>query len=193
MPRAIAPDDLFSFRFVVGADLSPDGTRVVLAQTRIVPGENEDDDEVEHSDLHLLDVESGLVRRLTLSDSTNSSPAISPDGSNVVFAPHAFASRTAKTAHGVIAYATDETVAVIDPAHAGKRVRDVVPYLDSDAPIVADVAASLRFAPTAWRPRWDRPDERGPRPREAQRRPVKHQLLTYPSPHSRRPSTKSGL
>ena len=67
----------------------------------------------------------------------------------VVFAPGAFADRTAKTAHGVIAYAADETVAVIDPAHAGKRVRDVLPYLDSDAPIVADVAASLAYAPTA--------------------------------------------
>ena len=36
----------------------------------------------------------------------------------------------AKTAHGVIAYADDETVAVIDRDHAGKSVRDVVPYLD---------------------------------------------------------------
>ena len=49
MTRAIAPEDLFRFRFVVAADLSPDGTRVVFAQTRIAPGEEEDDDEVEHS------------------------------------------------------------------------------------------------------------------------------------------------
>ena len=85
MPRPIAPEDLFRFRFVVGADLSPDAGRVVFAQTRIAPGENEDDDEVEHSDLHVLDVESGIVRRLTFSDSTNSAPAISPDGSAVAF------------------------------------------------------------------------------------------------------------
>ncbi len=85
MTRAIAPDDLFRFRFVVAADLSPDGTRVVFAQTRIAPGEKEDDDEVEHADLHLLDVESGEVRRLTFNDSTNSAPAISPDGSSVAF------------------------------------------------------------------------------------------------------------
>ena len=85
MARSIVPDDLFSFRFVVGADLSADGTRVVFAQTRIAPGEGEDDDAVEHSDLYLLDVESGEVRRLTLSDSTNSAPAISPDGSRVAF------------------------------------------------------------------------------------------------------------
>ena len=85
MTRATAPDDLFRFRFVVAADLSPDGTRVVFAQTRVAPGEKEDDDDVEHADLHLLDVESGAVRRLTFDDSTNSAPAISPDGAKVAF------------------------------------------------------------------------------------------------------------
>jgi dipeptidyl aminopeptidase/acylaminoacyl peptidase len=92
MTRPIAPDDLFRFRFVVAADLAADGTRVVFAQTRIAPGEDEDDDEVEHSDLHLLEVESGEIRRLTVSDSTNSAPAISPDGSRVAF----MSSRTEK-------------------------------------------------------------------------------------------------
>ena len=67
----------------------------------------------------------------------------------VVFAPGAFGDRAAKTAHGVIAYSSDTTVAVVDPRHAGKRVRDVVPYLDSDAPIVATVAASLAYGPTS--------------------------------------------
>jgi len=55
----------------------------------------------------------------------------------------------AKTAHGVIAYGTDETVVVIDPASAGKRVREAVPYLQSDAPIVANVAQALQYGPTA--------------------------------------------
>ena len=67
----------------------------------------------------------------------------------VVFAPGAFGGREAKTAHGVIAYSRDPVVAVVDPQHAGKRVRDVVPYLHSDAPIVATVRESLRFQPTA--------------------------------------------
>ena len=67
----------------------------------------------------------------------------------VVFAPGAFGDRAAKTAHGVIAYSSDTTVAVVDPRHAGKRVRDVVPYLDSDASIVATVAASLAYGPTS--------------------------------------------
>jgi D-glutamate N-acetyltransferase len=67
----------------------------------------------------------------------------------VVFAPGAFAGRSAKTAHGVIAYSRDTVVAVVDPDHAGKRVRDVVPYLRSDAPIIATVQESLRFGPTS--------------------------------------------
>jgi uncharacterized NAD-dependent epimerase/dehydratase family protein len=66
----------------------------------------------------------------------------------VVLAPGHFATG-AKTAHGVIAYSSDATVAVIDPSCAGKRVRDAVPYLQSDAPIVAHLAGALPFAPTA--------------------------------------------
>jgi len=55
----------------------------------------------------------------------------------------------AKTAHGVIRYGDDEVVAVIDPSAAGRRVRDVLPYLNSDAPIVAGVSDALQFSPTA--------------------------------------------
>ncbi|HTC31695.1 MAG TPA: DUF1611 domain-containing protein [Candidatus Acidoferrum sp.] len=65
-----------------------------------------------------------------------------------ILAPGQFADN-AKTAHGVIAYGSDETVAVIDPENAGKRVRDIVPYLQSDAPIVASVTEALQYAPTA--------------------------------------------
>jgi uncharacterized NAD-dependent epimerase/dehydratase family protein len=66
-----------------------------------------------------------------------------------ILAPHAFATRSAKTAHGVIAYAADKTVAVIDPAFARKRVREVVPYLDSDTQIVASVEEALVYQPTS--------------------------------------------
>jgi uncharacterized NAD-dependent epimerase/dehydratase family protein len=55
----------------------------------------------------------------------------------------------AKTAHGVIRYGGDEIVAVIDPSSAGQRVRDVLAYLDCDAPIVASVAEALKLSPTA--------------------------------------------
>ncbi len=65
-----------------------------------------------------------------------------------ILAPGHFA-HDAKTAHGVIAYSADETVAVIDPASAGRRVREAVPYLRSDAPIVGTVREALAFAPNA--------------------------------------------
>ena len=65
-----------------------------------------------------------------------------------ILAPQRFAD-DAKTAHGVIAYGADVTVAVIDPAHAGKRVRDVLSYLDCEAPIVGTVKEALAFTPTA--------------------------------------------
>ncbi|HZV76807.1 MAG TPA: DUF1611 domain-containing protein, partial [Candidatus Babeliales bacterium] len=55
----------------------------------------------------------------------------------------------AKTAHGVIRYGEDEVVAVIDPSSASRRVRDVLPYLNSDAPIVSNVSEALQFLPTA--------------------------------------------
>lgn len=65
-----------------------------------------------------------------------------------ILAPGCFA-QNAKTAHGVIRYGNDETVAVIDPSCAGQRVRDAVPYLNCDAPIVESVAAALQYGPTA--------------------------------------------
>jgi len=67
----------------------------------------------------------------------------------VAFAPDLFATRSAKTAHGAIGYGRDPVVAVVDPSLRGRRVRDVLPYLDSDVPIVADLAATRPFAPTA--------------------------------------------
>ncbi|MHB8148181.1 MAG: DUF1611 domain-containing protein [Vulcanimicrobiaceae bacterium] len=66
----------------------------------------------------------------------------------VVLAPGRFAS-DAKTAHGVIRYGADTTVAVIDPSLAGKRVSDVVSYLASEAPIVATIRETMRYEPTA--------------------------------------------
>ncbi|HET9394134.1 MAG TPA: DUF1611 domain-containing protein [Candidatus Rubrimentiphilum sp.] len=65
-----------------------------------------------------------------------------------VFAPGEF-ENNAKTAHGVIRHSNDETVAVVDPTCAGRIVRDVVPYLDSNAPVVSSVAEALRFKPSS--------------------------------------------
>jgi uncharacterized NAD-dependent epimerase/dehydratase family protein len=52
-------------------------------------------------------------------------------------------------AHGVIAYSADTVVAVVDPDLAGRRVREVLPYLRSDAPIVASIEAALHLGPTS--------------------------------------------
>lgn len=64
----------------------------------------------------------------------------------LILAPGEFVDN-GKTAHGVIRYSPDETVAVVDPTHAGKRVRDVLPHLQSDAPFVRTVEEGLAFAP----------------------------------------------
>jgi uncharacterized NAD-dependent epimerase/dehydratase family protein len=55
----------------------------------------------------------------------------------------------AKTAYGVIRYAADEVVAVIDQAFAGRRLLEVVPDLGRDAPIVASVGEALGLQPTS--------------------------------------------
>ena len=65
-----------------------------------------------------------------------------------ILAPDRFA-HDAKTAHGVIAYGSDEVVAVIDASLAGRRVCDAVAHLRSTAPIVATVAEALRSEPTS--------------------------------------------
>ncbi|MBV9270630.1 MAG: DUF1611 domain-containing protein [Candidatus Eremiobacteraeota bacterium] len=66
----------------------------------------------------------------------------------IVLAPQQFATN-AKTAHGVIRYGTDEITAVVDPELSGKTVREAVPYLDCDAPIVSAVKDALAYAPDA--------------------------------------------
>ncbi|HZZ00746.1 MAG TPA: DUF1611 domain-containing protein [Candidatus Baltobacteraceae bacterium] len=52
-----------------------------------------------------------------------------------------------KTAHGVLRYRPEQVAAVIDSQHAGKRVREVVPSLPSDTPIVASVREALAYDP----------------------------------------------
>lgn len=54
-----------------------------------------------------------------------------------------------KTAHGVLRYRSDAVVAVIDSSYAGKRVDEVLPWLESRAPIVASLDEAMAYAPTA--------------------------------------------
>jgi uncharacterized NAD-dependent epimerase/dehydratase family protein len=65
-----------------------------------------------------------------------------------ILAPGQFANN-AKTAHGVVRYGEDEIAAVIDSDLAGSTVRAAVPYLPSDAPIVASVREALAYSPDA--------------------------------------------
>jgi uncharacterized NAD-dependent epimerase/dehydratase family protein len=65
-----------------------------------------------------------------------------------ILTPRSF-TNNAKTAHGVIRYSPDVVVAVIDPDLGGRRVRDVLPHLNSDAPIVNSVHDALQYAPTS--------------------------------------------
>ena len=60
-----------------------------------------------------------------------------------------FADRHAKTAHGLIRYGKDEVVCVIDSTLAGKRVRDVLPDLGRDAPIVGTLEEAIELSPTS--------------------------------------------
>ena len=64
----------------------------------------------------------------------------------LILAPDHFVN-DAKTAHGVIRYGKDETVAVVDRSCAGSSVQKVLPHLRSDAPIVASVSEGLRYHP----------------------------------------------
>lgn len=57
--------------------------------------------------------------------------------------------RNAKTAHGVIHFAPDRIAAVVDPAHAGSDLIDVLPELGRSAPIVGTVSEGLQHDPTS--------------------------------------------
>jgi uncharacterized NAD-dependent epimerase/dehydratase family protein len=57
--------------------------------------------------------------------------------------------RHAKTAHGVIRYSPDRIAAVLDREHSGRPLRDVLPPLGRDAPIVSSVEEALRLKPTS--------------------------------------------
>ena len=54
-----------------------------------------------------------------------------------------------KTAHGLLRFRAAEVVAVVDSMYAGRRVNEILPWLGSDAPIVASVAEALAYAPTS--------------------------------------------
>ena len=72
-----------------------------------------------------------------------------PERRYAILAEGWFANRHAKTAHGLIRYGRDEVVAVIDSTLAGRSVRDVMPELGRDAPIVGSLEEVLELSPTS--------------------------------------------
>ncbi len=54
-----------------------------------------------------------------------------------------------KTAHGIIRFRPEQVAVVIDSQHAGKNVREAVPELASDAPIVSTLTEALAYEPTS--------------------------------------------
>jgi uncharacterized NAD-dependent epimerase/dehydratase family protein len=58
-------------------------------------------------------------------------------------------SSSGKTAQGVMRFRPEQIAVVIDSAHAGKRVVDVVPSLPCDAPVVATLQDALAYRPTS--------------------------------------------
>jgi uncharacterized NAD-dependent epimerase/dehydratase family protein len=72
-----------------------------------------------------------------------------PERRYVIFAEGWFASRHAKTAHGLLRYGKDEVAAVVDSTLAGRSVRDVTPELERDAPIVGSIEEALEYSPTS--------------------------------------------
>ena len=73
----------------------------------------------------------------------------SPERRYAVLAEGRFTDRRAKTAHGLIRYGRDEIVCVMDSTLDGKYVRDVLPDLGRDAPIVGTLEKALELSPTS--------------------------------------------
>lgn len=66
-----------------------------------------------------------------------------------VYAEGEFHKGKSKTAEGVIRYAPNPIVAVIDSSQAGKKVSDLIPGVTCDAPLVSSVDEALQYKPDA--------------------------------------------
>ncbi len=77
------PRDLFRFKFLQDARLSPDGKRVVYAVSHTE--KTGAGGEADVSALYLLSLEDGETRQLTWGEAVDASPAWSPDGRTIAF------------------------------------------------------------------------------------------------------------
>ncbi|MDQ3386478.1 MAG: DUF1611 domain-containing protein [Actinomycetota bacterium] len=72
-----------------------------------------------------------------------------PERRYVVLAEGRLRAPNAKTAHGLIRYGKDPTLAVIDSTLNGQTVLEAMPDLRNDAPIVATIEEALDYNPTS--------------------------------------------
>lgn len=72
-----------------------------------------------------------------------------PERRYIVLAEGRLRDPNAKTAHGLIRYGKDPTLAVIDSTLTGQTVLDVMPDLRHDAPILATIEEALERDPTS--------------------------------------------
>ncbi len=79
-PRAITIADLYAFRLIGSPEMSPDGSRCVVVVQRADVGRN-----AYYTDLYLIELDSGELRRLTEGDYSDSNPRWSPDGESIAF------------------------------------------------------------------------------------------------------------
>ena len=80
MTRTIQPDDLLELRFLNGAALAPDTSKVLYTLNKI-----DADDNKEYSTLYLLDRASGETRQMTSGRAVDAGARWSPDGETIAF------------------------------------------------------------------------------------------------------------
>ena len=83
--RVLTKDDLFQFRWLQGAKLSPDGSKIAYVVSHVQTAQDSKGEDKEYTTLYLLDVASGESRQMTSGNHTELSPAWSPDGKTIAF------------------------------------------------------------------------------------------------------------
>lgn len=78
--RCITAEDLYLFRTVTGAEISPDGSRVAYAVQRV-----DRKTEKKYANLWIAAVDGSYDRQFTQGDQTDSAPHWSPDGKSLAF------------------------------------------------------------------------------------------------------------